>query len=71
MHNTLTYSDTVIMKTICPKGPKVNPIMWTKEQGFTTINESEDQKPPKCNGILKGTVQDFAIFGLPPHVIWG
>ena len=62
----------VIMKTICPNGLQVlETIMWTKGQGFSNINKSEDQKPFKCNGILQGTVQDFAIFGLPPHVIWG
>ena len=59
------------MNTICPNGPRVSPIIWTEEQGFRSINEREDQKPSRCNGILKGTVQDFAIFGLPPHVIWG
>lgn len=58
------------MNTICPNGPRMNPIMWT-EGGFSSINELENQKPSRCNGILKGTVQDFAIFGLPPHVIWG
>lgn len=60
------YLDTIIITTICPNGPIVGEtVVWTKERGLKVANTI------KCHGVLQGTVQDFAIFGLPPHVIWG